>query len=248
MNATYEAAIVEMLESRYQTPTGWVAEPNRLQYRAFWIRDAAIETQALDLAGLHARRRRTWPSLTPSSSPTACSSARPGNTTESGRRCGRSPSTPSSPGTGLRRRAARAHRRGDRLAVGRPRAADPLGLLPASNPDDNELAYGHITGDDLWAAAGLRSAIAAATLAGREDLAAAWSAVDQRFEAALDRAIAAAVAREGHIPPVLDAKGGQDWGNYWRPSPCRFSPPARPPSRPRSRGRAHTWPRVSPPT
>ena len=120
-------------------------------------------------------------------------------------------------------------------------ASDPLGLLPPSDPEDNELAYGHITGDDLWAAAGVRSAITDATLAGQAEAgaatrtgqsaaavgaeanadAAAWAAVDRRFEAVLDRAIAGAVAREGHIPPVLDAKGGQDWGNYWAAFPLQ---------------------------
>jgi hypothetical protein len=45
--------------------------------------------------------------------------------------------------------------------------------------------------------------------------------VEERFDRALDRAIAAAVAREGHIPPVLDAKGGQDWGNYWAAFPVQ---------------------------
>ena len=29
------------------------------------------------------------------------------------------------------------------------------------------------------------------------------------------------MAREGHIPPVLDAKGGQDWGNYWAAFPLQ---------------------------
>src|SRR6185312_13165463 len=78
-------------------------------------------------------------------------------------------------------------------------AADPLGLLPVGNPQDNELAVGHITGDDLWAAAGLRSAVALARLAGRPDLATTWQALDAHFEATLDAALSAAVARAGHI-------------------------------------------------
>jgi hypothetical protein len=52
--------------------------------------------------------------------------------------------------------------------------------------------------------------------------AAAWKALDGRFEAALDRALAAAVARAGHIPPVLDAPGGEDWGNYWAAFPAQI--------------------------
>ncbi|MGH2852867.1 MAG: hypothetical protein ACRDLF_01580, partial [Solirubrobacteraceae bacterium] len=105
---------------------------------------------------------------------------------------------------------------------------DPLGLLPPGNPGDDELAYGHITGDNRWAAAGLRAAIADATLAGREDLAAAWQEVDARFEASLNRAISTAVTRAGHIPPVLDAAGGQDWGNYGAAYPVQVLPAASP--------------------
>jgi hypothetical protein len=98
-------------------------------------------------------------------------------------------------------------------------ALDPLGLLPAADPGDDELAFGHITGDDLWAAAGLRAAIEDAEQAGRPDLATAWRAVDSRFESSLDGAIEMAVGREGHIPPVLDAPGGLDWGNYYAAYP-----------------------------
>ncbi|HMD51949.1 MAG TPA: hypothetical protein VKG62_04485, partial [Solirubrobacteraceae bacterium] len=100
-----------------------------------------------------------------------------------------------------------------------------LGLLPPADPGDDELAHGHIAGDDLWAAAGLRSAIAAAALAGRTDLAGTWSAIDARFEASLRRALAAAVARAGHIPPVLDSAGGEDWGNYDAAYPVEVLPP-----------------------
>jgi hypothetical protein len=73
----------------------------------------------------------------------------------------------------------------------------------------------------LWAAAGLRSAIAAAELAGRGELVATWRAVDASFETSLDREIAVAVARAGHIPPVLDAPDGRDWGNYYAAYPVQ---------------------------
>ncbi len=254
VDATYRAAIVQILESRIQTPTGWEQAPNRLQYRSFWIRDAAIETQALDLAGLHAAAAQNLRFID------AFQQANGLFVSQAGQYDGW--------GQALWALAQHAELAGEpayaAAQLGRigaaigwltaASAADPLGLLPASNPDDNELAYGHITGDDLWAAAGLRSAIAAATLAGQAgDPAAApdgqgadaaatpaqanatvaatpaeantdaalWTTVDRRFEAALDRVIAAAVARTGHIPPVLDAKGGQDWGNYWAAFPVQ---------------------------
>jgi hypothetical protein len=221
VDATYRAAIAEMLESRIDTPTGWEQCPNRLQYRAFWIRDAAIETQALDLAGLHAAAAQNLSFIDAFQQPDGLFISQAGQYDEWGEAL-----------WALAQHAALAQEPAYAAAqLGRigaaiewlsaASAADPLGLLPASNPDDNELAYGHITGDDLWAAVGLRSAVVAATLAGQVGDASAWAAVDQHFEAALDRAIAAAVAREGHIPPVLDAKGGQDWGNYWAAFPVQ---------------------------
>ena len=250
VDATYRGAIAEMLESRIQTPTGWEQSPNRLQYRAFWIRDAAIETQALDLAGLHAAAAQNLSFIDAFQQADGLFISQAGQYDGWGEAL-----WALSQHALLAQEPAYAAAQLGRIgaAIGWlsvASAADRLGLLPASNPDDNELAYGHITGDDLWAAAGLRSAIAAATLAGRRGMqppprrdraptprprrksaaatpaeasadAAAWTAVDQRFEAALDREIATAVAREGHIPPVLDAKGGQDWGNYWAAFPVQ---------------------------
>ena len=221
VNATYEAAIAEILESRIQTPTGWEQMPNRLQYRAFWVRDAAIETQALDLAGLHIAAAQNLAFIDAFQQPGGLFISQAGQYDEWGQALWALAQHAELAGEPAYA-AAQVGRMGAAIDwLSTDTAADPLGLLPASNPHDNELAYGHITGDDLWAAAGLRSAIAAATLAGNSVDAAVWTTVDQRFEAALDRAIAAAVAREGHIPPVLDAKGGQDWGNYWAAYPVQ---------------------------
>jgi hypothetical protein len=250
VNATYEAAIMEMLESRIETSTGWEQCPNRLQYRSFWIRDAAIETQALDLAGLHIAAAQNLAFIDAFQQPDGLFISQPGQYDEWGEALWALAQHAELAGEPAYA-AAQLGRIGAAIGwLSAATAADPLGLLPPSNPHDNELAYGHITGDDLWAAAGLRSAIAAAMLAGQardaaamlagstNDTAAtsvqasadaaAWTAIDQRFETALDHAIAAAVAREGHIPPVLDAKGGQDWGNYWAAYPVPVLDPRSP--------------------
>ena len=249
VGATYEAAIVQMLQSRILTPAGWEQVPNRLQYRSFWIRDAAIETQALDLAGLHTPAAQNLAFVDLFQQPSGLFVSQPGQYDGWGQALwalAQHALLAGQPGYA----AAQLGRIGAAVAwLVAATAADPLGLLPASNPDDNELAYGHITGDDLWAADGLRSAIAAATLAEQAGDAAAapadasagvampdeasadlaaWTAVAQRFEAALHRAIQAAVARQHHIPPVLDANGGQDWGNYWAAYPLQVLPAGSP--------------------
>ena len=227
VSATYRAAIAQILSSRSMTPAGWEQSPNLLQYRSFWIRDAAIESQALDLAGLHAAAAQNLSFMDAFQEPDGLFISQAGQYDGLGEAL-----WALSQHAQLTQDPAYAAAQLTRIAaavqwLSAATAGDPLGLLPTSNPNDNELAYGHITGDDLWAAAGLRSAIADAALAGAEgevsargDVA-AWRAIDQRFESSLDRAIAAAVARVGHIPPVLDAAGGQDWGNYWAAFPVQ---------------------------
>ncbi len=221
VDATYRAAVTEILASRYLTRSGWVQSPNRLQYQAFWIRDAAIETEALDLAGLHTAAAQNLSCLDTFQAPNGQFISQTGQYDGLGQALW-ALSQHAQLSQDPVYAAAQLARIGAAIGwLSSVTAGDPLGLLPASAPHDNELAYGHITGDDLWAATGLRSAIAAATLAGRGEDASAWTAVDERFEASLDRALAAAVARTGHIPPVLDAAGGQDWGNYWAAFPVQ---------------------------
>jgi hypothetical protein len=225
---TYRAALAEILSSRYRTPTGWVQATNKLQYQAFWIRDSALQTEALDLAGLHAQAEQNLAFMDTFQQPDGLFISRADQYDGFGQalwaldRHAQLTQDPAYAAAQLPRIAA---------AIGwlsSVTASDPLGLLPPGNPGDDELAYGHITGDDLWAAAGLRSAVADANLAGSGELAAAWQTVDSRFEASLDQAIANAVARAGHIPPVLDAAGGQDWGNYYAAYPVQVLPATSP--------------------
>jgi hypothetical protein len=225
---TYRASIAQILSSRYLTPAGWVQGVNKLQYQAFWIRDGALETQSLDLAGLHAQATLDLQFMDALQRPDGLFIDRAGQYDGLGEALwalsqhSRLSGDPGYAPAQLARMDAAVQ------WLSLTTATDPLGLLPAGNPGDDELAFGHITGDDLWAAAGLRSAIATAKLAGRDDLAGEWQTVDTRYEASLDQAITAAVARTGHIPPVLDAGGGQDWGNYYAAYPVQVLAPASP--------------------
>lgn len=214
VSATYRAAVSEILASRYQSPAGWVQATNKLQYQAFWIRDAAVQTEALDLAGLHQQAAQNLAFMDTFQQPNGLFISRAGQYDGLGQAL-----WALSEHAQLTQDPAYAAAQLPRIQaaiswLSTVTAADPLGLEPAGNPHDDELAHGHITGDDLWAGAGLSSALADARLAGRSDLVTAWQALDDRFQASLRRAITLAIERTGHIPPVLDAAGGQDWGNY----------------------------------
>lgn len=222
----YRAAIAEILGSRYRTGAGWEQATNKLQYQAFWLRDAALQIQALDLAGLHRQAGEDLAFLDRFQGSDGLFVSRPQQYDGLGQALWaldeHSQLTQSRAYA-----AAQLGRIGAAIAwLERATALDPLGLLPASNPGDDELAFGHITGDDLWAAGGLRAAIADARLAGRPDLAAAWRSVDDRFEGSLAQAIDAALAWAGHIPPVLDSRAGRDWGNYYAAYPVEVLSPS----------------------
>ncbi len=229
--ATYDAAITEMLASRYLSSSGWVQGSNKLQYQAVWLRDAALETQALDLAGLHKQAEQNLAFLDRFQQPGGLFMSRRGQYDGLGQSLWALDQHAE-----LTQSQDYAAQQLGRIGaavewLSAASAQDSLGLLPPSNPGDDELAYGHITGDNIWAAVGLRSAIADAKLAGRADLAARWSAIDQRFEASLNRALTTSVARSGHIAPVLDSGAGQDWGNYSIAYPVQILPSASPPVR-----------------
>jgi hypothetical protein len=221
VTSSYDAAIVEMLESRELTPAGWVQASNTLQYDAFWIRDAAMETFALDLAGLHEPAAQDLGFMDTFQQPDGLFISRAEQYDGLGQALWATSEHAQLTGSSLyaAEQLPRISAAVDWLSAAT--SLDPLGLLPPGNPGDDELAQGHITGDDLWAAAGLRSAVADARLAGRADLAASWLETDTRFEASLRRALSAAVSHAGHIPPVLDASGGQDWGNYYAAYPVQ---------------------------
>jgi hypothetical protein len=226
--AAYRAAIAEILCSRYRTPSGWVQGSNKLQYQAFWIRDAALQTQALDLAGLHRQAAQDLAFMDGFQQPDGLFISRAQQYDGFGQALWALDQHAQLTQSPVYAAAQLARIQAALGWLSLATAIDPLGLLPAGNPGDDELAFGHITGDDLWAAAGLRSAIADARLAGRPDLAAAWQVLDNRFESSLEQALAGVLAQSGHIPPVLDAAGGQDWGNYYAAYPVQVLPVSSP--------------------
>jgi hypothetical protein len=213
----YRASLVGILTSRYQLPSGaWVQAVNDLQYHAFWLRDAAIMTNALDLAGLGEPAAEDLAYFAAWQRPDGLFISRPGQYDGIGQAL-----------WALGRHAeliggsdfARAQLAATGRAVGWLDAetkADRLGLLPAGDPGDDEYVAGRLAGDDFWAVAGIDAAVRLAQVAGRADLAGAWGAIAGRLRAAVARATRAAAATAGGaVPPALDRRGGRDWGNWW---------------------------------
>ncbi|MCW2989809.1 MAG: Discoidin domain protein, partial [Solirubrobacterales bacterium] len=208
----WRASVVQLLEPRYVLDGHWVQAVNQLQYHSFWLRDTAIIAQALDLAGIPVPAREDLEYFAQWQQADGLFISRPAQMDGLGQALW---------GLGEHVRLsgdaafAAAQLPGVQRAVAwlqGARAKDPLGLVPPSDPHDNELVAGHLAGDDFWAVAGLDAAADLADAAARPDLAAAWRAERDDL-----RATVTALLRKhgGAIPPALDAHGGNDWGNLW---------------------------------
>jgi len=213
----FYASLVHILEPRYQLADGtWVQAVNKLQYQSFWLRDASVMAQALDLAGLRRDAADDLGFFASWQQPDGLFISRVGQFDGFGQALW---------GLGeharLTRDRAFAVAQLDRVTramawLDQETKSDPLGLMPASNPNDNEGVAGHLAGDDFWAVAGASAAVALARVAGRDDLVAQWTAQRDAFARTVVAAARRAAARNhGAIPPALDARGGHDWGNLW---------------------------------
>jgi hypothetical protein len=229
----YYASLMHILLPRYQLPdtrspggsqgTGgaWVQPVNKLRYHAFWLRDAAVMTQALDLAGLHRQAGENLAFFGRWQHDDGLFISREGQLDGHGQAMWAIAEH------ALRTRdhdfARLALARLDRAVawLGRARRADPLGLVPAGDPRDNELVAGHLAGDDFWAVAGLESAVELARMLGDAERLAEWNGELVALRSTVRERVAAAAARNGGaIPPVLDHGGGRDWGNLWAAWPA----------------------------
>jgi hypothetical protein len=224
---TYYASLMNLLMSRYRQDGYWVQTVNQLQYHAFWLRDSAVISSMFDMVGMHDTAAKDLRFFLTWQQPDGLFISRPGQYDGFGQALWAF-------GDHVRRTGDVGFAQMVLPAVGRAmawlekaRAADPLGLLPASDPHDNEQVAGHLTGDNLWGVAGARAAATIARTAGDPQTADRWAAQAAAYQATLDAQIRqAAKANGGVIPPAIDAKGGQDWGNLWPVYPTGIYSPS----------------------
>ena len=218
VDALYRESLVDILAARDRSPAlpgGWYQAVNKFQYQGFWLRDSSIMTVALDQAGLHGPAAQNLGSLPAFQQPDGLYISQSGQLDGVGQalwEMGQHAQLAGAPGyaTSVLAPVAAAVN-----WIAGQSAADPNGLLgPTTIDDDEMLTDARVTGDEVWAAVGLRSAVTLARSAGRGDLVAAWQAIDRRFEAHLRAALRADQAGYGHITPGLGTGGGHDWGNY----------------------------------
>jgi hypothetical protein len=225
---TFYSSIMNDALARYQLPGGgWVQAVNKLRYHAFWLRDGAVITNMYDLVGLHrlaAENLEYFPAWQQSD---GLFISRPEEYDGFGQALW-------AIGEHYRRTGDAAFARRMLPFVARAmewferqRTTEPSGLMPPNvNLQDNELIRGHLAGDNFWAAAGVAAAADLARGAGDTAAAGRFQSVYNAFVARLTGHIFNAQrANGGAIPPSLDFRGGQDWGQLWASYPWRVLDP-----------------------
>lgn len=210
-----DASITGMLVPRHKLPDGrWVQNVNMLQYHAFWIRDVAVIADALDRVGLSTPAEQDLDFLTDWQTPEGTFVSRVGQGDGFGQALwGLGQHVRLTGDAAFARRWAPAVDRAVTWATNTI-ATTPTGLLPPSDPKDNEWAKGTLTGDQLWGVAGLDAAASLAGYAG--DTAQRARAIKAR-DTLRARVVTAmrATAVAGRIQPTLDGTVGTSWGDRW---------------------------------
>lgn len=219
---SFYSSILQDALSRYQLPNGqWVQTVNQLRYHSFYLRDGSIISNMYDLVGLHRLAAENLDYFLSWQQPDGLFISRPEEYDGFGQAL-------YAMGDHYRRTRDGAFARKMLPAVQRAmawfegqRAREPSGLMPPNvNLQDNELVRGHLAGDNFWAAAGVAAAADLAKGAGDAANSAKWRKDYDSFVSVVRNAVFnAQKAHGGAIPPSLDFKGGQDWGNLWASYP-----------------------------
>jgi hypothetical protein len=222
----FRASLVYDLMARDAHDGTYVQTVNEFQYHAFWLRDASFIARAYDVTGYPEFAAQVLAFFAGWQQPDGNFVSQGGQFDGWGQALW---------AYGQHWRLTRDRAFAERVfpAVRRAvawldsaRAADPLGLVPSTTPGDNEDITGHVTGHDFWALAGLRGAIDLADGLGDARDARAFRRDDASLRAALLAVLRRVTAPTGgYIPPGLDVRGGQDWGNMMAVYPERVLAP-----------------------
>jgi hypothetical protein len=214
VNDTFRASLAYDLGAKRRVGADVIQTVNRLNYHAFWLRDAAAIARMYDLSGLHDTAREVIDFFARWQQEDGNFASRPGQLDGWGQTLWvYGQHYVLTRDAEFARRVFPAVRRAVAWLEA-ARARDPLRLLPVATPGDNERITGRVTGHNFWALLGLRHAALIAEGAGDPDTARAWRAARDDYQAALDAVLTRITASTGgYVPPGLDEAGGQDWGN-----------------------------------
>lgn len=227
VNNTFKASLIYDLIARNKVRDNYIQTVNDFHYHAFWLRDASYITHMYDVTGYHQYARQVLDFFPKWQQPD-------GNFVSQGGQFD---------GVGQVLWVYGQHYQitQDRQFaeevfpsvvkavawIKQARQHDPLHLLPATKPGDNEAISGHITGHNFLALDGLKGAIILAKATGHEKDADEFLHEYDDYRATFLQVLHRVTKNTGgYIPPGLDGQhGGQDWGNMLAIYPGVILPP-----------------------
>lgn len=211
----FKANLIDDMMAREHTGGDYIQTVNVLQYHAFWLRDGSQIMNAYDVAGYPRLVRQSLPFFLSLQKPNGLFISQSGQYDGWGQALwalGRYYE--------LYHDTASARRSFPAVVkavqwLEAARQSDPLGIMPAGNPNDDEFhVLAHVTGHNFWALAGLQEAIVLAKAVGTEDQVRQFQQDYSNYHHVLFSLLGRIGARNGnYIPPGIEISGGQDWGN-----------------------------------
>lgn len=223
-NAVHAARVV-LLAARERRDVDWVPLGGPFHYRDVWVRDGARVAEALAVSGYTRESRELARSFLRFQSPLGSFVSQTGQLDGTGQALWAFEQTMlrPSPAPEIRKLATAAERAW--RAVERQRALPAMsqrgrmpGMLPETDPHDNELVRAQLVGNDAWALVGYRATERLLRAAGEP---AAADRVERSRRAYLDVfRLALQQAERPDIPPSWQGVG-IDWGNLNVGYPCQ---------------------------
>ncbi len=212
---TFKAGLIYDMMARERVGKDYIQTVNDLQYHAFWLRDGSHIMNAYDETGYLNLVRQSLPFFLKCQKPDGLFLSQSGQYDGWGQALW-------TLGRYYQFSSDRAFARSVFPAVVRAvhwleqaRRKDPLEIMPAANPHDDEFdVTAHVTGHNFWALAGLKEAIVLAKAVGAPAQVREFQQDYQDYHQVLFGLLDAVATKDGGaIPPGLDVPGGQDWGN-----------------------------------
>lgn len=213
---TFRASLIYDLMAIDHAGDDYVQTVNKLQYHAFWLRDGTHIMNAYDETGHFDAVRQCLPFFLKAQNADGLFLSQPGQYDGWGQalwafgryyELSHDRAFAAQVFPAVKRAVAWLHQ---------ARAADPMHLMPAANPQDDEFTEetAHVTGHNFWALFGLHSAIELAKAAGASRDAADFQREYDDYSQLLVAALRTVGAKNGgYVPAGIDVPGGQDWGN-----------------------------------
>ena len=212
---TFNANLIFDMMAREHVGADYIQTVNDLQYHAFWLRDGSHIMNAYDETGHLNLVRQSLPFFLQSQRPNGLFISQSGQYDGLGQALWTF-------GRYYQFSHDRAYAESVFPAILRAvhwleqaRKTDPLHIIPAANPQDDEFdETAYVTGHNLWALAGLQEAIVLAKAVGTPSEVKEFQREYENYHKVLFHLLDKIGAKNGdYIPPGIDIQGGQDWGN-----------------------------------